>query len=53
VHYGGSVRGCSSIDSGESGGAWMKFKIRDPEKRKFSLSLPMLNQTPGLVLEQR
>lgn len=50
VHYGGSVGSCGRIEGGESGGAWIKFKIPDPEKRHLSLSIPILNRTPELVL---
>lgn len=51
VHYGGPVGGCARIQRGESGGAWIKFKIPDPEKKHLSLSIPSLNGTPELVMQ--
>jgi hypothetical protein len=56
VHYGGSVS-CSSkqeLAMGQSHIAWMKFEARNPEKKRFAFSLPIL-RTPveNLVLEKR
>lgn len=50
VHSGGPVKGCDWIGGGKSSGAWIKFKITDPEKRHLSLSIPSLSTTPELLL---
>jgi hypothetical protein len=56
VHHGGIVT-CSSkqeLAMGQSHIAWMKFEGRNPEKKRFAFSLPILRRpVENLVLEKR
>jgi hypothetical protein len=51
LHSGGHLDTCGSLGANQSSGAWMQFKIPNPEKRTFSLSSHLFN-TPidNLVL---
>jgi hypothetical protein len=40
-------RECNVLDAGKSARVWMKFEIREPEGRTFSLSSPLLKETLG------
>lgn len=56
LHYGGDV-GChmkQNLAMGQSHTVWMKFKISNPEKKKFAFSLPILRRPiENLGLEGR
>lgn len=56
VHYGGTVYCWSKreLAMGQSHVAWMKFEIRNPEKKRFAFSLPILKRpVENVVLEKR
>lgn len=56
AHYGGDIN-CGNkkeLAMGQSHAVWIKFQIRNPEKRKFALSLPILRRPiENLTLERR
>ena len=44
---------CQSLDISKSGRVWIKFEIRQPEGRTFSLSSPFMKETlEHLVLRE-
>jgi hypothetical protein len=56
VHYGGNVSCLSKqeLAMGQSHMAWVKFGARNPEKKRFAFSLPILRRpVENLVLEKR
>jgi len=48
LHSGGPAVSCQYIPEGGRSGAWGKFKLPALENRRFSLSLPILLQSPEL-----